>query len=105
MYGTDNDLLWIEPWMAYHDVTIERDGQHSEHWDGQKSVAHQREERTQRLPMDPGSVVEERRGQRQVEAAEHQIRHAQVNDEHRCSIADLYSSWNRQRDDSQMGIY
>ena len=41
--GQCNDLLWIEPWVADHDVTIERDGQDGENGDGQKSVAHQRE--------------------------------------------------------------
>lgn len=40
--------------------------------------------------MDPGPVVEQRRGQRQVEAAKHQIGHAQVNDKHRRRVPHLF---------------
>ena len=68
--------------MSDHDVAVERDGQYGEHGDGQQAVAHEREQDAQGVAVQPGPFVEQRRGQRQVEAAEHQVRHRQVDDEH-----------------------
>lgn len=75
--------------MTYHDVSIERDGEHSEDGDGQEAVAHHREQGAEGLAVHPGPVVEERRGQWQVEAAKHEIRHAQIDDEHGRGIPNL----------------
>jgi hypothetical protein len=57
-------LLWIKSRVSYHDVAVEGDGQNGEDGNGQESVAHEREERAKGLTVDPGPVVEQRRGQR-----------------------------------------
>lgn len=75
--------------MADHDVAVERDGEHRENGDGEQAVAHEREQRAQGLAVHPRPVVEQRGGERQVEAAEHEIRHAQVDDEHGRRVANL----------------
>ena len=59
--------------MSDHDVAVERDGQHGEDGNSQKSVAHEREQNAKRVTQQPSSFVEERRCQWQIETAEHQI--------------------------------
>ena len=86
-------VLWVERRVSDHDVTVERDGQHGEHGDGDESVAHEREQDAQNGAVQPGAVVEERRRQGQVEAAQHQVGHAQVHDEHGRRITCLQSTY------------
>lgn len=79
-------ILGVDPWVSYHDVSVESDGQNGEDGHGQESVAHEREEDAEGVPVDPGPVVEEGGGQGEVEAAEHEVGDAQVDDEHGRSI-------------------
>jgi len=76
--------------VADHDVAIERNGENGEDGDGQKTVAHEREEDAEDIAVNPRPVVEQRSGQWQIETAKHQVRYAQVDDEHGRRIAHLF---------------
>lgn len=60
--------------MSDHDVAVDGDRQYGEEGDGQQGVPQQREEAAQYVAVRPGPVPEGARRQRQIEAAEQQIR-------------------------------
>lgn len=75
--------------MSNHDVPVYGDGQYGEQRHGQQPVPDQREKAAQQLAVYPRPVPERGGGQRQVEAAEAQVRHAEVDDEHGRRVAHL----------------
>lgn len=77
--------------MADHDVAVDGDGEDGEEWDSRQSVAQEREEVTQEAAVAPGALPEGGGGQRQVEAAGHEVRYAEVDDEHGRRVANLWT--------------
>lgn len=82
-------LLGVESGVADHDVAVNSDGQDCEERHGHEAVASQREELAQQFPMTPGALPERRGSQGQVETAKHEVRDAQVDDEHCGGVPDL----------------
>lgn len=75
--------------MSYHDVSVDGDGEDGEERHGHERVPHEGKEAAQEVAMAPRALLEHRRCQGQVEAAEHQVGHRQVNDEHGRRVTDL----------------
>lgn len=82
-------LLGVESGVANHDVAVNSDGQDCEERHSHKAVARQREELAQQFAMTPGALPECGGSQRQVETAEHEVRDAEVDDEHCGGVPDL----------------
>lgn len=81
--------LRVERRVSNHDVPVYGYGQYGEQRHGQQPVSDQRKEPAEQLPVYPRPVPERGRGQRQVEAAETQVGHAEVDDEHGRRVAHL----------------
>lgn len=75
--------------MSDHNVSIDGDGQDSEETDSDESVSEERKEPTEKWSVHPRAVPKGRCGERQVEAAEHEIGHREVHDEHRRCVPQL----------------
>lgn len=82
-------LLGVQSGVTYHDVAVDGDGQNSEERHGHKAVACEGEELAQEVAVCPGALPEGGSSQRQVEAAEHEVGHTQVDDEDSGGITDL----------------
>lgn len=78
--------------MGDHDVSVEGDGEHGEERRGHERVPRQREQATQQLAVRPRAPRERGPGQRQVEAAEQQVRAGQAHYEDRSRVAHLETS-------------
>lgn len=87
--GPGVHLLGVERRVSDHDVPVYGYGQYGEQRHGQQPVSDQREETAQQLAVHPRPVPERGGGQRQVETAEAQVGHAQVDDEHGRRVAHL----------------
>jgi len=68
--------------VSDHDVSVEGDGENGEKGDGDQAVPQQGQQDAEGVAVAPRPLPEQRRHQRQVEAAQHQVGHAQVDDEH-----------------------
>lgn len=76
------DLPWILSRMGNDDVTIDGDQRHGEQRDGQQTVAQQWKEPAEQITVRPGTLLERRCGQWQIEAAKEEIRAREIYDEY-----------------------
>lgn len=85
--------------MGNDDVTIDGDQRDREQRDGQQTIAQQRKQSTEQITVCPGTLLERRRGQWQIEAAEEEIRAREIYDEYGRRVASLFAP--RQGHDGQ----
>lgn len=85
------DLPWILSRMGNDDVTIDGDQRDGEQRDGQQTVAQQWKEPAEQITVRPGTLLERRCSQWQIEAAEEKIRAREIYDEYGRRVASLFA--------------
>ena len=80
--------------MANHDVPIDGYGQDCKNGDRHEAVSEEWKKNAERVPVDPTSIPENGDSQWEIEATEHEVTDAEVNDEVRSRIVDLEKSRN-----------
>lgn len=77
--------------MSNDDVTIDGDQRDGEQGYGQQTIPQQREESTEQITVCPGTLLERRRGQWQIEATEEQIGAREIYNEYGRGVAGLFT--------------